>query len=135
MDGLRGRSDWAPDGVTLAPYAGSPWSRDIFLLNVVCSNIHKITHGGNNLTPHFSPDGEWITFTSYRDNYGNEDGCEIYIMRPNGSEITRQTKMTIAIGSRIGGHEVSIRQNTKPCHRLFGTLQSPALGKTSRNGA
>jgi Tol biopolymer transport system component len=88
---LRGRSDWSPDGLTLATYAGPEWHREIYLLNLDGTIVSQVTNGGNNLAPSFSPDGQWITFTSYRDNYGNNDGCEIYTMRINGSEITRLT--------------------------------------------
>ncbi len=38
-----------------------------------------------------SPDGQWIVFTSYMDNYGEDDGCEIYTMRIDGSQINRLT--------------------------------------------
>jgi len=43
-----------------------------------------VTEGGNNLAPDFSPDGQWIAFTSYRDRYGEHNGCEIYILRLDG---------------------------------------------------
>ena len=55
------------------------------------ANLHAITFGGNNLAPSFSPDGQWIVFMSYRDNFRNEDGCEIYIMTVNGTDVRRLT--------------------------------------------
>ena len=81
MDGLRGRSDWSVDG-TMASYTGetSQHNRELFLFGENRST-KIITDGGDNLAPSFSPDGEWITFMSYRDNYWDSDGCEIYIMR------------------------------------------------------
>jgi hypothetical protein len=44
---------------------------------------------GNNLAQLLA---RWarITFTSYRD-YQEENGCEIYIMRTDGSQVTRLT--------------------------------------------
>ena len=87
----RGRSDWSPDGDTIATYSGESWHREIYLLNLDGSDPQQISSGGNVLAPSFSPDGQWITFTGYIDNYGNDDGCEIYIMRIDGSDVRRLT--------------------------------------------
>jgi TolB protein len=91
MSGLRGRSDWSPDGFTLATYAGDTWNREIVLMDLDGRNLEQLTEGGNNLAPSFSPDGMWIAFTSYMDHYGDGNGCEIYIMRVDGSEVRRLT--------------------------------------------
>jgi TolB protein len=92
MDGIRGRSDWSPDGNTIATYAGVTWNREIYLLNLEDGTIlGQITNGGNNLAPSFSPDGHWITFTSYMDRYRDNNGCEIYLMRIDGSKMIRLT--------------------------------------------
>jgi TolB protein len=88
---LRGRSDWSPDGQTIATYTGPPWEREIVIISADGSNPRLITSGGNNLAPSFSPDGQWITFTSYRDKYREDLGCEIYVMRIDGSGVTRLT--------------------------------------------
>jgi Tol biopolymer transport system component len=55
------------------------------------SNVQQVTDGGNNLAPSFSPDGGWIVFTSYRDRYRDENGCEIYIMNLDGDRTIRLT--------------------------------------------
>ena len=91
IDELRGRSDWSPDGIYIATYAGVAWEREIYLMQPDGSSLRAITYGGNNLAPSFSPDGRWIVFTSYRDNYRIDDGCEIYIMTVNGTDIRRLT--------------------------------------------
>jgi TolB protein len=91
IDGLHSRSDWSSDGITLAIYQGERWQREIILLNPAGTAIQQITNGGNNMAPSFSPGGRWIAFTSYMDNFQNEDGCEIYIMRIDGSDIRRLT--------------------------------------------
>ena len=91
VEGLRGRSDWSPDGAFLATYAGSSWQREILLLDLEGSILAQPTEGGNNLAPSISPDGEWIAFTSYRDHYGDDNGCEIYIMRKDGGDFRRLT--------------------------------------------
>jgi len=91
MAGLRGRSDWASNDL-IATYAGNvdKHDREIYLVNE--NQVpKKITEGGDNLAPSFSPDGEWITFMSYRDHYWDADGCEIYIMRNDGMDVRRLT--------------------------------------------
>lgn len=81
MEGLRGRVDWSVEGV-MASYTGEyeNHNRELFLFGKDKSP-EIITDGGDNLAPSFSPDGKWITFMSYRDNFWDPDGCEIYIMR------------------------------------------------------
>jgi TolB protein len=91
FENLRGRSDWSPDGTAIATYSGEPWLREIIIMNPDGSDPRLITNGGNNLAPSFSPDGSWIAFTSYRDKYREELGCEIYIMPRDGSRVLRLT--------------------------------------------
>lgn len=91
LNGIRGRNDWSPDGKTAATYAGPSWQHEIYLVNLDGSDPRQVTQGGNNLAPSFSPDGRWIAFTSYRDRYQDDNGCEIYIMRIDGSQVTRLT--------------------------------------------
>jgi Tol biopolymer transport system component len=77
FDGLRGRNDWSSQGV-LATYAGESWQREIITFDQSGENRQQITEGGNNLAPSFSPDGSWMVYTSYVDNYLDDNGCEIY---------------------------------------------------------
>ena len=91
LEGIRGRSDWSPDGRLIATYLGESWVREIYIFNSDGTDIRQITREGNNLAPSFSPDGQWLAFTSYRDNYGDNNGCEIYIMKIDGSDIRRLT--------------------------------------------
>jgi len=95
FDGIRGRNDWSADGLTLSTYIGTPWDRDIFIFDLAGENARQLTDGGNNLAPSFSPNGEWIVFMSYRDNIRQDLGCEIYIMRVDGSDVTRLTENDI----------------------------------------
>ncbi len=89
--GIRGRNDWSSNGLMLSTYIGTPWDRDIFTFDLQGGNLQQLTDGDNNLAPSFSPDGNWIVFMSYRD-YPREDlGCEIYIMRFDGSDPRRLT--------------------------------------------
>jgi len=91
MDRLRGRTDWSARG-EIVTYSGTPWHRELFLMNADGSNLHQITpEGGNSQGPSFSPDGNWVTFTAYFDHYGENHGCEIYIMRTDGTDLRRLT--------------------------------------------
>jgi Tol biopolymer transport system component len=55
------------------------------------SNLKQLTSAGDNLGPSWSPDGDWIAFTSFRD--GNN---EIYIMHPDGTQQVRLTNNLIS---------------------------------------
>jgi len=87
---LRGRSDWSSLDL-IAFYAGPSWSRNLFTINSDGSGLSQITDGGNSQGPSFSPDGQWIAFTGYFDNMGDSNGCEIYIIRIDGSDRIRLT--------------------------------------------
>jgi TolB protein len=89
---LRGRSDWSADGAHIVTYSGKTWQRELFMMNADGSDLHQITPpGGNSQGPSFSPDGQWVAFTAYFNAAGNNNGCEIYIMRIDGSSLTRLT--------------------------------------------
>lgn len=89
---IRGRSDWSPDGQFIVTYSGEPWNRELFRMNIDGSNPRQITPpGGNSQGPSISPDGNWIVFTAYFDHYGDDHGCEIYIIRIDGTDLRRLT--------------------------------------------
>jgi len=91
MTNLRGRTDWSTRG-KMVTYSGTSWNRELYLMNEDGTNVHQITPaGGNSQGPSFSPDGYWVTFTAYFDHYGDDHGCEIYIMRTDGSDLRRLT--------------------------------------------
>ena len=92
---MRGRSDWSEDGKHIVTYSGKPWERELYIMDPDGSNLHQITPaGGNSQGPSFSPDGQWVAFTAYFNAIGNNNGCEIYIMRLDGSRLTRLTNNT-----------------------------------------
>ena len=92
LPAIRGRSDWSPDGQFIVTYSGEPWKHEVYIMNVDGSNARILSPaGGNSQGPSFSPDGQWVTFTSYFDNYGDDHGCEIYIMRVDGTDLRRLT--------------------------------------------
>jgi acylaminoacyl-peptidase len=89
---LRGRSDWSADGAKIVTYNGEAWQRELIMLNPDGSDLHQISPaGGNSQGPSFSPDGNWVAFTAYFGSMGNNNGCEIYIVRIDGNDLTRLT--------------------------------------------
>jgi Tol biopolymer transport system component len=87
---LRGRSDWSVRDL-IVTYSGRRWERELYIMNSDGSGQQRISPiGGNSQGPSFSPDGQWIAFTSYFDRY-EVHGCEIYIMRVDGTDLRRLT--------------------------------------------
>jgi len=92
LPSIRGRSDWSPDGKYIVTYSGDSWKREVYIMNADGTNAHVLSPtGGNSQGPSFSPDGQWVTFTSYFDHFNDENGCEIYIMRLDGTDLRRLT--------------------------------------------
>jgi TolB protein len=91
MPALRGRSDWSSRN-HIATYSGEAWQREIYVMSSDGSDSHQVSPaGGNSQGPSFSPDGQWIAFTGYFDKFKDDNGCEIYIMRTDGSDLRRLT--------------------------------------------
>jgi TolB protein len=92
LPAIRGRSDWSPDGQTIVTYVGPSWNREVYIMNADGSNARQLTpSGGNSQGPSFSPDGKWVVFTAYFDKYRDDHGCEIYIIRTDGTDLRRLT--------------------------------------------
>jgi TolB protein len=91
LPALRGRSDWSQQNL-IVTYSGDPWKREIYIMNSDGSNQYQISPtGGDSQGPSFSPDGQWIAFTAYFDKINDINGCEIYIMRIDGTDVRRLT--------------------------------------------
>lgn len=91
LPALRGRSDWSPQNL-IVTYSGEAWQREIFTLNLDGSNQRQVSpSGGNSQGPGFSPDGQWIAFTAYFDHFNDIHGCEIYVLRVDGTDLRRLT--------------------------------------------
>ena len=92
LPAIRGRSDWSPDGSFIVTYSGEPWHREVYIMDADGSNARQLTPtGGNSQGPSISPDGKWVAFTAYFDNYGDDNGCEIYVIRVDGTDLRRLT--------------------------------------------
>jgi Tol biopolymer transport system component len=92
LPAIRGRSDWSPDGQYIVTYSGEAWHRELYIMNADGTNVHQLTpSGGNSQGPSFSPDGKWVAFTAYFDHYNDDNGCEIYIIRIDGTDLRRLT--------------------------------------------
>jgi TolB protein len=92
LPSIRGRSDWSPDGQLIVTYSGPAWNREVYIMKSDGSNTRQLTPtGGNSQGPSFSPDGKWVVFTAYFDKYGDDHGCEIYVIRTDGTDLRRLT--------------------------------------------
>jgi TolB protein len=92
LPAIRGRSDWSPDGLFIVTYSGEPWNRELFIMNADGNGVRQLTPtGGNSQGPSFSPDGRWVAFTAYFDHPNDDHGCEIYIIRIDGTDLRRLT--------------------------------------------
>jgi len=93
LSAIRGRSDWSIDGQNIVTYSGESWKREVYIMNADGTNARVLSPaGGNSQGPAFSPDAKWVAFTAYFDHFGDDHGCEIYIMRIDGSDLRRLTE-------------------------------------------
>jgi Tol biopolymer transport system component len=91
LPAIRGRSDWSSDGL-VTTYSGESWKREVFVMQEDGSDLRQVSPtGGNSQGPSFSPDGKWIAFTAYFDLLNDINGCEIYKIRVDGSDLQRLT--------------------------------------------
>ena len=72
---------------TIAFSSLAPWDLDVFIANADGSEPQPLaSHPDLDYNAAFSPDGQWIVFTSHRD--GNAD---LYRIHPDGSDLQRLT--------------------------------------------
>jgi tol-pal system beta propeller repeat protein TolB len=92
LPAIVGRSDISPDGQFIVTSSGGSWKHEVYIMTVDGLNARVLSPaGGNSQSPSFSPDGQWIAFTSYYDHPSDENGCEIYILRVDGTDLRRLT--------------------------------------------
>ena len=80
--GITGSLDWSPDDRYLLTSAGPPNDKDIFKLDLQADIITRLTYGGNNNSPSFSHDGQYIAYNSLR----NGGQADIYVIRTDGTD-------------------------------------------------
>ena len=69
---------------------------DVFLMDTSGKDLQQVSQSGFNAQgASLSPDGNWIAFTAYT-NVADQDqnSCEIFIMRPDGSDTRPLTNNT-----------------------------------------
>ncbi len=84
---LGSRSSWSPDGNYIAIFQGVKPSRQIFLINTNGVIAQQVTTIGDNLSPAFSPDGNWIGFLCYPEGYQSTKQGEICVIKKDGSDL------------------------------------------------
>ncbi|MDK1118605.1 MAG: hypothetical protein QGM50_07405, partial [Anaerolineae bacterium] len=67
--------------------AGPPGDKDIYTIDTQQNVISRLTFGGNNNSPSYSPEGDFIAYNSLRNN----NQADIYIMRADGSDESQLT--------------------------------------------
>jgi TolB protein len=85
LQDIGGSVAWSPDEGSLLLFAGPAAAREIYSLQLFDSTVTQLTHGGNNASPAYSPDGQHIVFNSLR----NGGQADLYVMRADGHS-TRQ---------------------------------------------
>lgn len=91
-------ADWSPDSKELVFYVGDTWSGTPYKIHIMdISNKKTVEISAPKSawedSPRWSPDGQYIVFSSNRD-YVNTDqtvGFDIYVMNASGSNIIRLT--------------------------------------------
>lgn len=88
---------WSPDATRIAFQSTRDGHDDIFTMDRSGRHIQRLTDGrGFNEYPAWSPDGKWILFNSTRGGVTDSGGSvyyrDLYLMRPDGTEVHRLTR-------------------------------------------
>jgi TolB protein len=79
---------WSPDSTQIVFSSDRNGKPDLFIIDADGSNEQQLTSNDMwDVSPSWSPDGQWIAFSSSPD----EEDPNIYLIRPDGTELTRVT--------------------------------------------
>lgn len=84
---IGGSLAWSRDQSDIVIFAGPAAAREIFRLDVASGTATQLTFGGNNASPAYSPDGQYIVFNSLR----NQGQADLYVMRADGHSMRQLT--------------------------------------------
>src|SRR5262249_48280673 len=117
---------------------------NLWLLDLATKTVSRVTkHDSGDFRPSWSPDGQWIAFSSDRDStkprgaggsgFGTLHITEIYLVRPDGSGLRRVTQAQAYAGSptwsphgkKLVIYEAELAETSKivAIQRLRGTTQ------------
>jgi TolB protein len=98
----------SPDGKSLAFVSDRSGQADIWIFELATRKVRNITNEpAGDFRPSWSPDGKWIAFSSDRASkkpkgrggFETAHSTEIYLVRPDGSELIRVTQSDAFAGS------------------------------------
>jgi TolB protein len=84
---MGGSISWSPNQRDLLVFAGPAAAREVFRLDIESGEVTQLTFGGNNASPAYSPDGQYIVFNSLR----NGGQADLYIMHTDGHSMRQLT--------------------------------------------
>lgn len=84
---------WSPDGKRIVFNSNLSGNHLMYIVDVDGSNVVDLSFVGEGWQVAWSPDGRSILFVSGRDHPGQPGIDDLYVMRPDGSDVHRLTDM------------------------------------------
>jgi len=97
---------WSPHGDRIAFTSNRDGDYEIYTVKPGGGSLTRLTKSpGNDAHPAWSPDSEWIAFASNRTGFKDETGGmsdgEIFVMRPDGSDVRQLTENAFEDGTPV----------------------------------
>jgi len=141
----------SPDGNQLVFVSSRSGQAHLWILDLRTRGLRNLTASpGGDFRPAWSPDGKWIAFSSDRESrkpkdnsgFGTIHSTELFLIRPDGSELQRVTHSGAFAGSpawtpdgnQLVFHEAELVEVNKvtAARRLRGTSQIGTLDLTTK---